>query len=506
MPAEHRASRVFYTAKELELNGCVYKAVAYTESNVRALRSENIHVVGPILHYYNWPTSQPPLKSQKHAAEFFSIVRRGYNTSQMGCGKTRATCYNIDYGLRSGLITRVLIVAPLSTLNVVWFRELFTEFKSTSPVVLYGTRDKRLKLFKSDNYNVHIINHDALHIISDKAAGYYDMVVIDELSAFRTKNTRRWRHMNAIINGKQQVPYVIGLTGTPTPNAPTDAWAQCKLITPHTVPKSFVRFRDLTMTQVTQFKWVNKPNAAKLVADAMQPCVRFTREECFDLPPVTFSDREAEFSSEQREAYSTMMKHFVVESSEGRISAVNEGVKINKLLQICGGYVYTDSKKTIPLNPKRRLDVLNDVLGEAQGKVIVFATFIHVVDAVYEALKARGHDVARVYGATSSEERDHIFRTFQNSEGIQVLVAHPKTMSHGLTLTAASTIVWYLPTTSSETYTQANSRISRGGQAQHQHIVHLIGSEIEKRAYKRLQGNLKVQGILLDLLQTQTAA
>ena len=510
IPKMHKAARMFSTqAKELDLNGQRYYAVEYNESNTKALRLCGVGVKPPILSYYGWPTVQPPLVSQRAAAAAFTLHKRMYNTSQMGTGKTRTAAYCIDYLTLRGCVTRTLIVAPLSTINVVWFRELFTNFGGRlSPVVLYGPKEKRLKLLNDPQYNVHIINHDALQIISEEAVTrkLYDMVVVDELSAFRTKNTRRWKHLNLILNGDRKrphkVPYVLGLTGTPTPNAPTDAWAQCRLITPQTVPKSFVRFRDQTMIQVSQFRWVAKKEAPQIVARAMQPCARFTREDCFDLPPVTFSDREVEMSDEQKGAYSTMAKHLLIEAEEGKITAVNEGVKLGKLLQICGGYVYTDAKVPVGLKPIKRLETLDTLIHEAEGKIIVFATFIPVVDLVYDYLKAQGHKAAKIYGSTPQAERDRIFHGFQQDQEFQVLVAHPRTMSHGLTLTAASTIVWYLPTTSSETYTQANSRISRGGQKQHQHVIHLIGSKIERDVYTRLSKNLSLQGLLLKHLET----
>lgn len=499
-------------AKRVQVNGSSFYAIKFNEENVQILRRAQVHVDAPISHFYNWPTSQPPLDAQKVSAEALCLHKRLYNLSAMGVGKTRASAYSLDYLVSIGKVKKALVVAPLSTLNVVWYRELFTEFERLRPVVLYGTREKRLRLLRDEQFNVHIINHDAVHLISEIAhkEALYDMVIIDELSAFRTKRTRRWKHMNLIINGDRKhprkVPYVLGLTGTPTPNAPTDAWAQCQLITPHTVPKSFVRFRDMTMLQVSQFRWVEKKEATRIVAEAMQPSVRFTRDECFDLPPVTHSDREAELSKEQKAAYKQLMDEYVVEFESGRITAVNEGVKLNKLLQVCGGCVYMDGGKgqVVDLAPNAKLDALDEVLTEAQHKTIVFAPFRHIVDRVFDEMEQRGHAVAKIYGSTSHEERSEIFHSFQDGDAIRVLIAHPGTMSHGLTLTAADTIVWYLPTTSSETYLQANARITRGGQTKHQHIIHLISGKVEEHVYKRLKQKHKTQGVLLDLLAANT--
>jgi SNF2 family DNA or RNA helicase len=195
------------------------------------------------------------------------------------------------------------------------------------------------------------------------------------------------------------------------------------------------------------------------------------------------------------------MKQLRVSFQQGEVTAANEGVLFSKLLQIGSGFVYTKDKGIVDLDPKPRLDELMAVIDQSVGKVIVFVDFIHAVKHVRDVLRANRYAPALVTGETNKGERDRIFGAFQNEEKPRILVAHPKCMAHGLTLTAASTIVWYTPTTSLETYEQACARITRPGQTQKSLIVHLTGTAIEAKLYKRLQKRAKLQGSLLEMFE-----
>jgi SNF2 family DNA or RNA helicase len=258
------------------------------------------------------------------------------------------------------------------------------------------------------------------------------------------------------------------------------------------------------MYQITQFKWLPRDTANDTVFAAMQPAVRFATEDCIDLPPTTFSTRECELTTEQKKVYKDMMNNYFAAFKGGEINAVNEGVKLAKLLQICSGFAYAGDFGTIKLDSKHRLSLLEEIIDETDQKVIVFVPFKAGVDIVHKELTARGHSAELVYGDTSKKERDRIFNLFSNSKHPKVLVAHPGTMSHGLTLVSANTIVWYSPTNSYETYDQANARISRPGQKHHTHIINIESSPIEKRVFKRLLNKQKVQGTLLDLFKSES--
>jgi len=256
------------------------------------------------------------------------------------------------------------------------------------------------------------------------------------------------------------------------------------------------------MTQVSQFRWVARKDSHDVVHKAMQPAVRFTRDQCVDLPPTMYTTRETPMSADQAKVYKDILNQFHAEFNSDEINAANEGVKLGKLLQIAGGYVYSSDGKILDLGGMGRINDLLEIIEETNEKVIVFAPYIHMVDNVYNVL-SKVLSVEKVYGNTPKAKRDQIFNLFQNSKHPHVLVAHPQCMSHGLTLTMASTIVWFSPPMSLEIYEQANARITRPSQKNNTYIVHMESSPVEKRVYKRLQSKGKMQGILLDMFRQE---
>jgi len=265
-------------------------------------------------------------------------------------------------------------------------------------------------------------------------------------------------------------------------------------------PKYFGAFRDLVMRQITQFKWASKPEANDVVYQMMQPSIRFSLDDCTDLPEQTFITRDVEMTVEQKKAYKDMLSKLATEYQGGQILAVNEAVKANKLIQICCGVAYGTDGDTVVIPSKPRMDVLKEIIEESEGKVIVFVPLTGALESVATELR-KDWSVETVHGDTSKNERDRIFADFQKQLDPRVLVANAATMSHGLTLTAATTIVWYAPVHSNEVYEQACARVRRPGQTRTTVIVHIAGSDVERRVYKRLQDKQSMQGLLLDMMK-----
>jgi SNF2 family DNA or RNA helicase len=235
----------------------------------------------------------------------------------------------------------------------------------------------------------------------------------------------------------------------------------------------------------------------------LQPAVRYTRDECFDLPDTIVQTRTVDLTTEQRKHYAQMLKHLISEASEGTITAVNEAVKFQKLIQIACGVAYGDDGQNIELDCSPRVNLVKEVIEEAGEKVIVFVPLTGTLHMLEREL-SKHWTVGVVNGQVSSSQRNRIFQDFQHSKHPHVLIAHPGTMAHGLTLTTASTIVWYGPVNSNETYEQANGRIERIGKKHVSNVIHIEATDLEHKAYQRLQNKQKMQGLLLDLIQQQT--
>ena len=497
-----RVTNVVPTAKVMQYKGRDFVVIPHNLTETRLLRNLGFDAPNPMLYYYGWPARPgwKPFEHQRETATFLALHSRAYCLDDMGMGKTMSSLWAFDYLRSERFVKTMLIIAPLSTCDRTWGDQIFMDFPHLRFAVLHGTKAQRQKLLKQ-GADVLIINHDGVKVIlDDLLAADIDVVLIDELSqAARNASTDRWKVYKKLIKDK---PYVWGMTGTPIPNAPTDAWAQCRLITPNSVPEYFGHFRDRTMRQVTNFKWVARDNALDTVYQAMQPAIRHKRDECIDLPPVMYETRHADLTKEQARMFKEMQAKLYTEAKAGSITAINEAVKASKLVQIASGAAYGDDDDTIVAPPKHRLLALRDIIEESAGKVIVFVPFRTALETVADIL-SRGYTVERIHGGNSKNDRDAVFQAFQHEADPRVLVAQPAAMSHGLTLTAASTIVWFAPITSADTYEQANARITRPGQKLSQLIVHLQGTALEASMYQRLKDKTTMQGVLLDLFKQE---
>jgi SNF2 family DNA or RNA helicase len=257
------------------------------------------------------------------------------------------------------------------------------------------------------------------------------------------------------------------------------------------------------MYKLTQYKWSPKPDATEYVHNILQPAIRFSKEECLDLPAVTYIDRDAPLTPQQASYYKRLQETMAIEAAGEKISAVNAATNLNKLLQISGGAAYTDTREVVEFDVSNRIKVVQEVIDEARNKVLVFVPFTHTLQLLEDRLTRAGVSNAIISGQVSANKRYELVQQFQNTSDPQVLLIQPQAASHGLTLTAADTIVWYSPVTSVETYLQANARIDRHGQKNKMTVIHIKGSPVEARLYKMLQSRITSHEKLVDLYRQE---
>lgn len=488
-------------AKRFQTKAGWWLAVPHEIEAVKLLRNLGEAVPSPILNYYDW-AGGTPFDSQRVTAEMLTLSPRGYVLSEMGVGKTRAVLFAFDYLRSLGLVHSLLVIAPLSTLVSVWENEIFENFRHLTAASVWHETAKKRRAMLAKPADIYITNHDGVKVISKElqARPDIDCVTIDELAAFRNRNAR-WKIVLPFV---RRAKYAWGLTGSPTPNEPTDAYGQVRLLTPENISYSFKAFREQTMRSISAFKWVPRDNANEVVRSVMQPQVRFVRAECFDLPETTFSTRTVQLDPRASKAYKKMYDDLAVQVRNKQITAANEGVKLSKLLQIAAGFVYDQDGKAQYVGGLDRIREVFALVEQASHKVIVFAPFRFYVEVLGQAL-GRRYPTAIIHGDVAKRDRDEIFQNFQKTDSPRVIVAHPGTMSHGLTLTAADTIIWATPITSLETYQQANARITRSGQKHQTYIIHVQSTNAERHIYSRLQRKARIQGALLDMFQQDTA-
>ena len=490
------------TAKPLEVRGVPIVVAPHRLDEVRVLRNLGIRAPSPILHYYDWPGRFTPFEHQRQTAAFLTLNHRCLVLNEIGTGKTQSALWAADYLIKTRKVKKVLIMSPLSTLERVWGDGIFTGLVHRNFVVLHGTADKRLKLLRQD-VDFYIINHDGFPIIKDECYGMFDLVIVDEAAVLRNPSTQRFKIFRRWLDGNPATRLWL-MTGTPTPNEPTDAWALAKLVNSPYVSKTYTGFREQVMMKIGQWKLIPRPESVDIVKHILQPAVRYTRDECFDLPETIVQTRKVELTTEQKKHYTQMLRHFVTEAaSEGTITAVNEAVKIQKLVQIACGVAYGDDGQNIELDCSPRINLVKEVIEEAGEKVIVFVPLTGTLHMLEKEL-SKHWSVGVVNGEVSSGQRNKIFHDFQNAKDPHVLIAHPGTRAHGLTLTTASTIIWYGPINSNEVYVQANGRIERIGKKRVSNVIHIESTDLEYKMYERLKNKQKLQGLLLEVIQQLT--
>ena len=470
--------------------------VNFGVDETQVLKNLNIKVPSPIEKQYNWTGSHVPFAHQKTTSAFFTLNKRSFCFNEQGTGKTASAIWASDFLLDKKIINRVLVICPLSIMESAWRDDLFTFAPHRTVDVAYGSGEKRKDIIEAGAEYI-IINYDGVAIVADDIAnGGFDLIIVDEATHYKNAQTNRWKTLNKLMTPDT---WLWMMTGTPAAQSPLDAYGLAKLVNPASVPRFFGSFRDQIMTKITNFKWIPKETATDTVFRALQPAIRFTKEECLDLPDMVYVKREVEMTRQQKKYYEELRKKLVMQITGEQITAMNAAVAMSKLLQIAAGAVYTDDSDVLEFDIAHRYKVLREVIDESSQKVLVFVPFRHAIDILTNKLRKDGITTEVIRGDVSAPNRTQIFKTFQTTPDPRVLVIQPQAAAHGVTLTAANTIVWWGPTSSLETYAQANARIHRSGQNHKCTVVQLQGSTVEKRVYSLLDNRIDVHTKMIDL-------
>ena len=469
-------------------------------AETQTTQSSGMSQKNSIIADYNWPGKFKPFAHQKLTSEFLTLNRKAFCFNEQGTGKTASVIWAADYLINLGVVNRVLVICPLSIMRSAWQADLFKFAIHRACDVAHGDAKQRRKLINNGSEFV-IINFDGVEIVKDDILkGGFDLIVVDEASAYKNAQTTRWKTLKEIAG---KVKGIWMLTGTPAAQSPVDAFGLAKIINPDGTPKFYGQFRDQVMYKVGTYRWIPKPQAQEVVHTVLQPAIRFEKNQCLDLPDVTYVERDAPLTPQQLKYYRVLKKLMIMSADGEQVTSVNAAVNINKLLQISGGAIYTDTREVIEFDVSNRLKVIEEVINEASHKVLVFVPFTHTIELLNKYLTAAGIPCAVINGQVPVNKRHDIIKDFQETKNIRVLIIQPQAASHGLTLTAANVIIWYAPVTSVETYLQANARIDRPGQKNPMTIVHIKGSEVEAKLYSMLSNNINNHTKIIDLYRKE---
>lgn len=466
------------------------------------------HIMGrtdlpkPFRYIYKWP-GFVPMTHQVDAAQHIVYHNRAFLWLDIGTGKTYTAIGAMDYAMKHHGVSKVLILTPKSTMNVVWGDELFRAMPKLKPAIIEGVAAKKRELLQS-GAKVDVLNHDGLRNLKDiLLKNKYDLIIVDEQTAFKNWTAARTKVLRLLLANPKVRLWM--LSGEPMPQSPMDMYAPGRLVCGENFPKTKTSFQNRTMTQFGQWTWRPKDDAHEIIAEMVgHYAYRLSRDECIDLPPTTYDTREVPATKQQEKIAKQLRLEAAAEIEDGVITAANEGVHMIRLLQTASGAVVRENIETgkrtaTAVDCKPKFEALEDILDATHGPVIVFCSYLAPLTVVERWLKERKITYARVDGSTSGKKRTQAFRDVQDDK-IKVLLANPAAMAHGITLTTSNTIVWWGLPFSNEVFGQANGRIVRTSQKRKTYIITLLSMPVERKVYKALQANSKLQGLLLDLI------
>lgn len=453
-------------------------------------------------------TTIPPLfKHQIASVNTFRSCTRGLDASDPGTGKTRVVVELFAQRRRRGGRC-ALILAPKSLLRSAWeddFRTFAPDMK-----ISVATADKREQAFAADA-DVYVTNVDAVRwLVKQKPAFFkrFDTLIIDEISYFKHHTSQRSRAVNKI---KKHFEFRFGLTGTLNSNTILDVWHPMFILDDgRRLGTSFFHFRravcepEQVGPQPHMLQWVDKENAeyavSSLIADMV---VRHKFEECIDIPANHMYTRAYYMAPGQAKAYAQMEKIGFASVKQGAITATNAAGVVTKLLQIASGASYSSEtlgNEAYALIANERYELVADLV-EQRAHNVVFFHWKHQRDLLIKEFEARGITYTVIDGSTSDKNRKLAVDHFQ-AGFYRVLLAHPQSAAHGLTLTRGTATIWASPTYNLEHFIQGNKRIYRAGQKQRtETIVILAAGTIEEAVYQRLLDKDAKQTNMLELLK-----
>lgn len=447
----------------------------------------------------------PPYKHQTASIKALLGLQRALDASDPGTGKTRVEIDLFNIRRRNGGGC-ALIIAPKSLLRSAWeddFRKFAPHIK-----VSVCSAEKRAENFEVEA-DVYVTNTDAAKWLAQQKPKFFakfDTLIIDEISSFKHHTSMRSRAMNKI---KKYFTYRYGLTGTPNANTIADIWHQMFLIDDgRRLGTSFFHFRcqvcepEQVGPRPEMLKWVDKPGAEQAVAHLLQDIViRHQFEKCLDIPANHMYDRVYHMTPGQKRAYVAMERSGAALLKQGAITTTNAAGVATKLLQIASGASYSgvDDEDYVSI-ANERYELVADLVEQRQHSVVFF-NWKHQRDNLVKEFEARGITYVVIDGTTSDKNRKLAVDHFQ-AGFYRVLLAHPQSAAHGLTLTKGTATIWASPTYNLEHFLQGNRRVYRAGQTERtETIVVIAAGTIEEAVFQRLQDKNLKQLSMLDLLR-----
>jgi SNF2 family DNA or RNA helicase len=447
----------------------------------------------------------PPLfKHQKAAIKHGRTQSILFDMSDPGTGKTRTHAQLfVERAKKTGKCA--LVLASRSLLRSAWeddFRKYCPEVR-----VSVATAANRTKAFAVDA-DVYVTNHDAALWLAQQPPTFFkkfDSLIIDESSAYKHRTSRRSKSVNKI---KKYFAYRTCMSGTPNTNSITELWHQMFILDDGArLGKNFFAFRSAVCTpeqvgpSASMMKWTDREGAEHIVAHLLKDVVIRNRlEDCIDMPENVVYEKKYHLTPQQLRAYKQMEAACIAEMESGTlIRSINAAGVVQKLLQIASGAAYNEDGEYSVIDTGRYELVAE--LVEQRKHCVVFFNWRHQLEGLRTAFQAADITFTEIYGDVSDKDRKLAVDHFQ-AGFYRVLLAHPASAAHGLTLTKGTSTIWSSPTYNLEHYMQGNRRIHRAGQKERTETINIVAEgTIEEKVILKLTDKNARQGNMLDLLQ-----
>jgi SNF2 family DNA or RNA helicase len=441
-----------------------------------------------------------PHDYQKYATSFILENPISAILLDMGLGKSIITLTAIyDLCLDSFDVSKVLVIAPLRVARDTWPAEIekWDHLNGLTYSVAVGNETQR-KVALMQKVNIHIINRENVEWLVNRSniPFDYDMVVIDELSSFKSHQAKRFK---SLLKVRPTIKRIVGLTGTPSSNGLMDLWAQFRILDMGQRLGRFIShyrsnfFDPDKRNQQIIFSYKPKPGAEdaiyRLISDIT---ISMKSTDYLKMPECVINEVPVSLSEKEQQVYDKLKQDLVLSLKGDEIDAVNAAALSNKLCQMANGAVYGENQQVVEIHD-RKLDALEDLIEGANGKPVLIAYwFKHDLERICKRFEVRQIK-------TSEDITDW------NNGRIPVAVIHPASAGHGLNLqSGGSTLIWFGLTWSLELYQQTNARLWRQGQKDTVVIHHIITKgTIDEQVMKALQKKDKTQSALIDAVKAQ---
>lgn len=441
-----------------------------------------------------------PHDYQRYATDFIINHPVSAVLLEMGLGKSVISLSAINELMLDYFdVSRTLVIAPLRVANSTWPDEIkkWDHLKHLNYSVVIGSEKERLDALGKPAH-IYLINRENVDWLITKSGipWKFDMVVIDELSSFKSYQAKRFK---SLLKVRPKLKRIVGLTGTPSSNGLMDLWAEFRLLDMGERLGRYITYYRQNFfvpdkrNQQMIFSYKPKEGSEKMIYSLISDItISMKSKDFLKMPECVMNEVVVSLSDKEQKLYDSLKQDMVLSLEENEIDAINAAALSNKLLQMSNGAVYNDDKESLHIHD-RKLDALEDLIEGANGKPVLIAYwFKHDLERIKERF-----DVREIKTAKDISD--------WNKGKIPVALIHPASAGHGLNLQAGgSTLIWFGLTWSLELYQQTNARLYRQGQDSTVVIHHILTKgTIDEDVMKALKSKKKIQDALIDSVKAR---